>query len=175
MSKSLLGDSDRLSTKPNDNSMSQILTGLWARSRFGLFQNGWTRAVIWLTVLHSPLESIHPKGPSELVDRWFALPHVSSVKYRHFEVTRAKLINRHADKCCVFHNYEIQSGFILLINKTAAGLRELFQRTWVLHPAPTWRLTTIGNSSSMVSDALFWTLQAPGKHGVHTQVKHPYI
>lgn len=48
------------------------------------------------------------------------------------------------------------------------GLREgsVFQRTrvWLLIP---WWLTTVSNSSSRETDALFWTCRAPGMRMVH--------
>lgn len=43
----------------------------------------------------------------------------------------------------------------------------LFQRLWVQFPAPTWQITTIYNSITTGSDALFWSPQASGMHMVH--------
>jgi hypothetical protein len=46
----------------------------------------------------------------------------------------------------------------------------LFQRTWVLFPAPTWQL--VSNPNSGMSDTLFWTLLALG---IHMACKLAYI
>jgi hypothetical protein len=54
--------------------------------------------------------------------------------------------------------------------------RELFQRTWVQFPVLTWWLTIIDIFSSRGSDALFWTLGAPGIHMeyIHRQNTHTH-
>ena len=46
----------------------------------------------------------------------------------------------------------------------------------VLHPAPTWHLTTVCNSSSRKATALFWPPWVLQTHGALTyrQAKHPY-
>lgn len=36
----------------------------------------------------------------------------------------------------------------------------LFQRLWILYPAPTWRVTSIHNLDPKGSAALFWPLWA---------------
>lgn len=52
----------------------------------------------------------------------------------------------------------------------------LLQKTWVLLPAPIRCLTTIHNSSSRDSEALFRPSQAQTSHSVHkhTQAKHSH-
>lgn len=65
---------------------------------------------------------------------------------------------------------------VILSPKTKQGAREKAQskrhcllsyRSWVWLPVPTCWLVSTCNSISKKSDALFWSLQAPGIHVVH--------
>jgi hypothetical protein len=56
--------------------------------------------------------------------------------------------------------------------EVAQQLRLLFQKTRVHFLALTWQLTAVCNSSSRISDALFWTLWVPDTQcGVQTYMK----
>lgn len=67
----------------------------------------------------------------------------------------------------------ISRGFKLLVQSTQWGAGQmaqqllLSQRTQVQLPEPTWRVTTVHNSSSRVFDAFFSPLWYPGLHVMH--------
>lgn len=72
-----------------------------------------------------------------------------------------------------------QQEYMPRARETAQPLRALtaLPEERVGFQASTWRLKTIYNSSSRVSNALFYPLRAPGTHAVHRhsmQAKHPY-